>query len=153
MASIKSPIFTNQQNRDISLHADQSVREIVGGLKVVRIPYTLLGTEANTDTIELCYPQIEGFLIPELSRASNTGAGDADLDFVLREVNAAGTATALTAAASLDNNSVAFARPSGNVVPQLLKSDYLQLLLSNVEGVAAGDVIVLELVFAVFKHD
>jgi hypothetical protein len=153
MASVKSPIFTNQQNRDISLYAEQTVRDIVGSLRTVRIPYTCLGTEAAADTIELCYPQIEGFLVPELSRVSNSGAGDVDVDLTIRKVNAAGTATALTAAASVDNNSVAFARPSGNVVPILEKGDYLQALTANLDGMAAGDIVVFELVFAVFKND
>jgi hypothetical protein len=152
MASIKSPIFTNQQDRDISLHADQSVRDIVGSLKVVRIPYTVLGTETGTDTIELCYPQIEGVLIPEISRVSNSGAGDVDVDLTIRKVNAAGTATALTAAAAVDNDSVAFARPSGNVVPAIEKGDYLQALTA-VTAMTAGDILVFELVFAVFKND
>ncbi len=153
MASVKSPIFTNQQNRDISLYAEQTVRDIVGSTKVVRIPYTCLGTEAAADTIELCYPQIEGYLIPEISRVSNSGSGDADVDLTIRKVDEAGTATALTAAASVDNNSVAFARPSSGVVAILEKGDYLQALTANLDGMAAGDILVFELVFAVFKND
>jgi len=152
MASFDSAIFDLQENRDISLHSDQSIRELVGSLKTVRIPYTVIGTETGTDTIKLCYPQIEGYLIPELSRVSNTGAGDVDVDLTIRKVNAAGTATALTAAAAVDNDSVAFARPSGLVVPIIEKTDYLQALTA-VTAMTAADILVFELTFVVFKND
>jgi hypothetical protein len=154
MASRESTFFTKQKNRDIVLHSDQSVRELVGTLRPVRIPYVVTGLEQSTDTIELCYPQIEGYLVPELSRISNTGAGTVTLSAcTIRKVNPAGTATALTAAAAtVNDSSVALARPTGMVVPILEKPDYLQALIT-VTAVAAGDILVFELMFAVFKND
>ena len=152
MASRESSFFTLQKERDYKLHSEQSVRDLVGSLRTVRIPYTVTGSETGTDTIELCYPQIEGYLIPELSRVSNTGAGDVDVDLTIRKVNEAGTATALTAAAAVDNDSVAFARPSGLVVPIIAKTDYLQALTA-VTAMTAADILVFELTFVVFKND
>lgn len=149
MANFNTTIYTAQTEREISLHQDASLRDLQANLRVVRVQYTCGGSEANTDTIKLCFPQIEGYLIPELSRATNpTAAGDCDLDFVLQKVATDGTATSISGAASVDNNSAAFARISTGT-PIIEREDHLQVVISNRDASASGEVVLFELAFYV----
>jgi hypothetical protein len=144
MATIKTLSFTAQEERNISLHQDVSMRDIQASLRIIRVEHTVLGTETGTDDIELIFPNLEGYVLPHLSRVTNTGAGDVDVDITLEKVDTAGTVTALTAAAAVDNDSVAFARPSGGVVPKLEATDYLRAALT-VTAMTAGDKLLFEI--------
>lgn len=149
MANANTTIFTAQTEREIKLHQDASLRDLQANLRFVRVQYTCDNTEANTEVIRLCYPQIEGYLAPELSRVSNlTAAGDCDLDLTLQKVDTAGTATSISGAASVDNNSVAFARIATGT-PIIERDDYLQVLISNRDASAVGEVLLFELAFYV----
>lgn len=151
MATLKTATYTNQTTRNTSLHVDQSLRTIQTTAVVVRQEYTCDGTEANTDVIKLCLPRINGYLLPEASRITNIGAGDCDLDLQLRKVNTAGTATAIAAATSIDNNSVAVTRLATAPV-EVTPSDELEVLISNRDASASGELLIFELVFACTQH-
>lgn len=148
MATLKTDIFTSREQASYKLHELPSYRNAQAPVKVVCASYTLVGTEANADVLKLEMPRIEGYLRPENSRVINIGGSDADLDLKLQRLGAESGASAedLTTAASIDNNSVAFARPTGGV-PNLLRADTLQAVLSNVEAVTAGEVLLFELEF------
>lgn len=151
MATKLSSTYTNQTTRNESLFVDQSLRGIQTTGTIVRVEYTCDGTEANADVIKLCIPRVGGFLLPEASRITNIGAGDCDLDLQLRKVNTAGTATAISAATSIDNNSIGVARLATAPV-EVSPSDALEVLVSNRDASASGELLIFELVFAGTQH-
>jgi hypothetical protein len=144
MPTFKTAAFTEREAWPNTRNASRSYRDVQAPVRYMRIEYTLVGTEANADIIKLEMPRIEGFLIPEVSRVSNTNAGDADLDMKIQRIGPTGAAVDLTTAASLDNNSVAFGRPTAGT-PELQPTDTIQVVLSNVEAVVAGGVLLFEL--------
>lgn len=141
-------LYTAQSERSYKLAQSPSHRPIQQNLKVARFTYTFVGTEAATDLINLGFLKTPNvYLIPELSRVTNIsgGSGDLDCDFTLQSVNTAGTAVSQTAAASLDNNTVAFVRASTYAV--VAETDYLRLLLSTADAVVAGEVLTIEIAY------
>src|SRR5688572_9135751 len=102
MADFKTQLYLDQAERGFRRDANANARGIQQPLRYAYFTYTLAGTEANADQILLGSLQTDGaVIVPEASSVWNTGAGDADLDLQLRV-----GATALTAAASVDNNCV-----------------------------------------------
>lgn len=146
MADVKTTAFTEREAWPNTRSASRSYREVQAPIRVVRVVHTLLGTEAAADVLKLEIPRIEGYLLPELSRVTNVGGGDVDMDIKLQRLPETGAAVDITTAASIDNNGVAFARPTGGV-PLFLRDDTLQGVLSNVDAATAADTLVFELLF------
>ena len=149
MPSFDSTLYADQLASELSLHVRPSAKLQQCPVRMFRVSYTLAGTEAAADVINLGFPKLSnGYVIPEMSRVTDTGGGgDTDCDFTLQKVNTAGTAVALTAAASVDNNSVPFARPSTPVVAPFTDTDYLRVLLSSTDAVVAGGVLLFEIAY------
>lgn len=150
MATFKTTIRTSQDDRATSLHKNPSLRDYQQSVHYAEISYDLAGTEANTDVIELICLQLEGArIIPELSRVINVGAGDADLDVTLNGVTEDGaTTTALTTAASVDNNAVVFGRLADGTRPVLAGDDVVVATLSNVTAATAAEELIFVLAYS-----
>lgn len=149
MANLDTDIYTNQTTREISLHVDQSLRPLQQGLRIARFEYTIPASPGLTaaDKLRLGFLKVPNVnIIPELSRITSQGAGAAVV-VTLKKCDTAGTETSLTAAATLNENSVAFARPSSLVVPEVEETDYLFLLLGTVTTETAGTVILVEIAY------
>lgn len=142
--TFKTTLASAQENRGITREAHPSARDIQQPLKFAKFEYTHGSTAAaDDDMIALGSLQVEGaVIVPELSSVWNVGGGDADLDLKLRT----GT-TDLTALASIDNNRVAFARPSGLTVPALGVADVIHAFVDNYEALAAGEVLHFEIAY------
>lgn len=142
--TFKTPLATAQENRGLTREAHPSARDIQQPLKFAKFEYTQGSVAAADDDMFLLGSlQVEGaVIIPELSRVWNVGGGDADLDVKLRT----GT-TDLTSLASIDNNSVAFTRPTGLTVPALGAADFIHAFVDNYEALAAGEVLHFEIAY------
>lgn len=142
MADLPSPLYTEQTTRSTLLHSNPSARLQQCPLRMFRLDYTFLGTEATNDVIQLGFPQLAGYLKPEGSRVSII-SGTVVFTATIRKRNAAGTSVALTAAAAVSTNSVALVRVAD--VPQFLDTDYLECLMTSVTTPPAGGVVRFEL--------
>lgn len=148
MANLDTDIYTNQTTREISLHVDQSLRPLQQGLRIARFTYTIptAGVTA-ADKLRLGFLKVPNAkIMPELSRITSQGTGAA-IVFTLKKCDTAGTETSLTAAATLNENSVVLARPSALVVPEVEETDYLFLLLGTVTTETAGTEILVEIAY------
>lgn len=148
MANLDTDIYTNQTTRDISLHVDQSLRPIQQVLRFARFEYTIPDAGVTAaDKLRLGFLKVSNAkIVPELSRITSQGTGAAVV-LTLKKCDADGTETALTAAATLAENSVALARPSTLAVPEVEEEDYLFLLLGTVTTETAGTVILVEIAY------
>lgn len=149
MANLDTTVFTNQTTRETSLHVDQSLRPLQQVLRFARFEYTIPASPGLTaaDKLRLGYLKVPNAkIVPELSRVTSQGAGAAVV-VTLKKCDTAGTETSLTAAATLNENSVALARPSALVVPEVEETDYLFFLLGTVTTETAGTVILAEIAY------
>ena len=145
MANTKTLFLVSQEERTIKRNVNPSLAGLSSPLRMVHIEHTIVTADATADAIELCYPEIRGRFVPHLSRITDAGSGgDVDVDVVLNKVSGS-TTTALSGSTSVDNDSVAFARPTG-LIPTIEEGDLLTLGLTVTALVAAG-VLVLDLVF------
>ncbi len=150
MANLDTAIYTAQTTRDTSLYVNQSFRPLQQHLKFARFEYTIPASPGVTEADKLRL----GFLnaanakiVPELCRITSQGAGAAVV-LTLKKCDTAGTETTLTAAATLNSNSVALARPATtNAVAEVEQTDYLFLLLGTVTTETAGTVILVEIAY------
>lgn len=140
MAIFKTSIRTDQLARKTSLHKNPSFRPLQKSLHVAEFTITLDGTEITGDDIELGSLGIAGaVVIPELSRIVDTVSGaDMGADFLLESVDPDTlTVTALSAATTWANNSVAFTRLASGAQPAIAGvEDFLQLAITSPTGVS-----------------
>ena len=150
MANLDTEIYTNQTTREISLHVDQSLRPLQQGLRFARFEYTIPASPGLTaaDKLRLGFLKVPNAkILPELCRVTSQGAGAAVV-LTLKKCNPAGTEVTLTAAATLNENSVALARPATtNAVAEVEETDYLFFLLGTVTTETAGTVILVEIAY------
>lgn len=144
MADVPTSTYTAQQSKNTSLHVHPSFRSLQQPIRYAVFPHTLLGTEANTNQLLLGSLGIDGAkIIPDLSVIADTGGtGDVDFDGLLGVRDADdSTETALSVAASVDNNTVPFVNAAAGTLVAIAANDILYLTLSNVEAVTAGETI------------
>jgi hypothetical protein len=149
MANLDTAIYTAQTTRDTSLYVNQSFRPLQQPLRFARFEYTIPASPGLTaaDKLRLGFLNASNAkIVPELSRITSQGTGAAVV-VTLKKCDTAGTETSLTAAATLNENSVALARPSALVVPEVEQTDYLFLLLGTVTTETAGTVILVEIAY------
>jgi hypothetical protein len=149
MANLDTSIYTAQTTRDNSIYVNPSFRPLQQNLKIARFEYTIPASPGLTaaDKLRLGFLGVPNAkIVPELSRMVSQGTGAAVVA-TLKKCDAAGTETSLTAAATLNENSVALARPSALVVPEVEQADYLFLLLGTVTTETAGTVILVEIAY------
>lgn len=148
MANLDTDLYTQQVERETNLHYNPSVRPLQQDLKIARFEYTIPAAGVTAaDKLRLGFLRVPNAkIVPELSRIVSQGTGAA-IVFTLKKCDTSGTETALTAAATLAENSVAFARPSGLVVPEVEETDYLFALLGTVTTETAGTVILFEIAY------
>jgi len=149
MANIDTAIYTAQTTRDTSLYVNASFRPLQQPLRFARFEYTIPASPGLTaaDKLRLGFLNASNAkIVPELSRITSQGTGAAVV-VTLKKCDTAGTETSLTAAATLNENSVALARPSALVVPEVEQTDYLFLLLGTVTTETAGTVILVEIAY------
>lgn len=130
MADYETQLAIDQRERAIRRDAHPTHRPVQQPVHVAKFEYQLAGTEANTETIRLGSLGIEGaVIVPEASSVWVTGTGDGAMSLTLRKEDGA---VALTAAAAVNNNRAAFARPTALTVPALGAEDNIEALLSSV---------------------
>lgn len=151
MATFKSDQRTEQENYT-KRNGLASFRGLQQEKRSAKFTFSLAGTEANDDLIELGILQVEGAqIIPEETRLVDTGdTGDVDLNAIIEAVaDADGTVTALTTAASVDNNAAAFGRLADGSTPAVGAEDLLRLKLSSVEAATASETLAVEVTYVV----
>lgn len=139
MANFDTSTYTAQTTRETSLHVDVSARSIQSKLRIAEFEYSTLAGLQSGDKLRLGFLKAKNArIVPELCRLSSLDGTGVSVLLTLKKVDSAGTETELCAQATLANNSVALARPSGIEVPLVGEDDYLMLLAGTVTTATAG---------------
>lgn len=150
MATFDSTTYTAQQAKAYTRNVNPSFRELQQPLRYAVFSYTLAGTEANGDIINLGSLGVDNaIVIPHLSSLRDTGGtGDVDFDAKLNAL-IDGTSTDLSGVASCDNTRAAFADKSDPVPVEIDADDVLRLIISDASlgAVTAGETIIVEVCY------
>ena len=111
MATLESTFKTEQDERSIKRDANANQRLLSKPLRYADITYTMVGTEADDDVLELLVAQEEFVIIPELCRLVDADAAvDTDVNLLLRVKDGdTGALTSVSGTTTFDNDSVAMA--------------------------------------------
>jgi hypothetical protein len=137
------PLYTSQMNRKKTRNAMPSHRTLVHAERVAKpAAYTFDATPSGDDDIRLCFlPAKTAYVIPEKCRVTSLN-GAINGSFRLEKLGTDGTTvTALTGAVAVNDDSVAFTRPSGNALVQVNEGELLILTITAVTAIVSGDIV------------
>lgn len=150
MATFDSDQYTLQTTKATTRSVSMSERTLTQSVRYAQFTYTLAGTEANGDIIQLGYIGVpKCYVLPHLSSLRDTGgAGDVDFDAKLNAL-VDGTSTDLSGVAALDNNRAAFADIAASPLLEIDQDDLLRLIVSDasIGAVTAGETIAVEVAY------
>ena len=155
MATFKTTLKTDQDNRNNYRDANPDLRQTNEPLTYLRVDYTCAGTEVANDDIELMVVQRQSIrVIPEQSYVMDQGnTGDVDVDLTLEhKTGTSGTPTAVSGAAALDNNAAAFASLAPVALPLIPVGDILQATVGATPVMTAGEVITFFIAYLPVNH-
>lgn len=144
MATHKSEFALAQEEMSIKRNVSPSHRPVQQEKRSALLEYTLDGTEAANDDIELGAINLPGaVLIPEECRIHTNGG--VSVTAKLQKVDADGNATDLTGAVAANNSTTVFTRASAGVIPaELGDNETLRLRLTVATTTTADGTIKIE---------
>ena len=148
MPTGKSDFATKLASTGLHDRANQRARARTQLL--ARDSYTMLGTEAAAEFIDLGPLMVEGCLNVEGCRIRFTGAQAINVTGKLQRVTPAGVVTDLTAAATLSGSApVSFTPWTSGEAPQLNRDDRLRFVWGSVTTATAGKILHFEIAYDV----
>ena len=149
MATLLTQNRTDQLESAYKRNANPSFRPLQKSVRRARFDdYTFLATPSADDDLVLGELRVTNAeILPEecyISSLNGAMSGVAKLE----KVDSAGTVTAVSGSATLNDNTVVFPRISGNDTVQLEAGEYLQVTFTTVTAIVATDIVRVEVGYA-----